>query len=212
MATYNLEEQEKLAELQVWWKQHGTLIVMTIALGLIMVAAIRGWDAYKSSQASKAGAVYAEVLKAAEQKDARKVTDLSNLVREDYPRTAHASLAAFVAAKFHVEQGDRKAAQTELEWVVGNGRDEQLKAIARVRLAQVLLDEQGYDEALKLLDAEHPPAFEAQFAETRGDVYAVQGKAAEARAAYQAALAGTPTAEKPTRELLQFKLDGLGEV
>ncbi len=211
MATYNLEEQEKLAELQVWWKQHGTLIVLTVALGLIMVAAIRGWDAYKQSQASKASVVYAEVLKAAEQNDARKITDLSNLVREDYPRTAHASLTAFVAAKFHVEHGDGKAAHAELQWVVENGRDAELKAIARVRLAQVLLDEQAYDEALRLLEAEHSPAFEAQFAETRGDIYAVQGKSAEARAAYQAALAGTPTTEKPTRELLQFKLDGLGE-
>jgi len=211
VATYNLEEQEKLAELKVWWKQYGNLILVTVTLALFTVAAVRGWDAYKRSQAADASAVYSEVVKAASAKDAKKVADLSALLRDDYPRTIYAPLAAFVAAKFHVEQGDRKAAREALQWAAEHARDEQIKAIARLRLAYVLLDDKAYDEALKQLEGEHPASFGAAFAEARGDLYAVQNKRAEARAAYQEALAATPSEERALRELLQFKLDDLGE-
>lgn len=210
MATYDLEEQEKLEELKAWWKQYGTLIVTSITLALIIIAAMRGWDAYQRSQSVEANAVYTRLIQATQADEASKVTELSTLMREDYTRTVYASLGAFVAAKYHVEQGEGAAARAELAWVVENGRDNQLKALARVRLAQVLLDTQAYDEALKLLEGEHPGAFQAQFAETRGDIYALQGKNGEARSAYQAALAATPPGERTTRELLQFKLDNLG--
>ena len=210
MATYDLEEQEKLEELKAWWKQYGTLIVTSITLALLIIAAMRGWDAYHRSQSVEATAVYTRLVEATQGDEASKVTELSTLVREDYSRTVYASLSAFVAAKYHVERGETQTARDELAWVVENGRDDQLKAIARVRLARVLLDMQAYDEALKLLDGEHPAAFQGQFAEARGDIYASQGKTGEARSAYQAALAATPPAERTTRELLQFKLDNLG--
>ncbi len=210
MATYDLEEQEKLAELKAWWNKYGNTIVLAVTLGLLAFAAIRGWDAYKGSQSVKASAAYSQLEKAVQQNEAQKVNDLAGLILEDYPRTAYAPLAAFTAAKFHVEHGDRKTARAQLEWVVEHARDEQIVAIARVRLAHVLLDMQAYDEAIKVLDGAHPAAFEAQFAEARGDVYVAQGSKAEARAAYEAAYAATPPAENPARELLQLKLDVLG--
>ena len=207
---YDLEEQEKIEELKAWWRRWGNFIIVTTTLALVVIAALRGWDAYQQAQARKAGLAYNQVLAAVRASEAQKVRELAALVREDYPRTVYASFAAFAAAKFHVERGDRAAAREALAWVAENGRGE-LKAIARVRLAQVLLDEQAYDEALKVLDGDHPKAFEAQFAAARGDIYAVQGKREEARRAYQAALAATPPGERTQRELLQFKLDGLGE-
>jgi predicted negative regulator of RcsB-dependent stress response len=82
----------------------------------------------------------------------------------------------------------------------------------------VLLDEKAYDEALKQLESAHAPAFDARFAELKGDVLSAQGKKAEAKAAYQAAIAklasqGGEMAEKngsPYRQLLEQKLDSLG--
>jgi predicted negative regulator of RcsB-dependent stress response len=210
MATYDLEQQEKLAEFKAWWDKYGNTIVLAVALGLLAFAAIRGWDAYKRSQSVKASVVYSQMEKAAKEKDAKKLNDLAGVILEDYPRTAYAPLAAFTSAKFHVEQGDRKTARAQLEWVVEHAREEQVAAIARVRLAHVLLDMQAYDEAIKVLDGAHPAAFEAQFAEARGDVYVAQGKKSEARAAYEAAYAATPPSENPARELLRLKLDVLG--
>lgn len=209
MATYDLEQQEKLAELKVWWNKWGNAIVLAISVGLLAFAGMRGWGFYLHSQGVKASAVYGALERAVQDGDTKKINDLSGLILQEYPRTTYASLAALVAAKFHVDQGDDKTARAQLEWVVEHARDEPVAAIARVRLAQVLLDMKAWDEALKVLDAPHPAAFEAQFAEARGDVHVAQGKKAEARAAYEAALTATPADETPARELLQLKLDTL---
>src|SRR5438552_3823228 len=71
----------------------------------------------------------------------------------------------------------------------------------------VLLDEKSYDQALQVLNVDVPDAFASEFADRRGDVYAAQGKVAEARAAYSEALAKAGT--QPLRSLIQMKLDAL---
>ncbi|HLU77248.1 MAG TPA: tetratricopeptide repeat protein [Burkholderiales bacterium] len=212
MATYDLEEQEKIEELKAWWKQYGTLIITTTALALIIIAGMRFWDGYQRTQSVEANAVYNRLLQAVQADEGSKVAELSALVRDDYSRTVYASLGTFAAAKYHVEKGELEAAREQLAWAAENARDAQLKAVARLRLAQVLIDLQRYDEALQQLEAEHPAAFTTQYAQTRGDIYALQGKTGEARTAYQAALAATSPAERTLRELLQFKIDNLGAV
>ena len=69
----------------------------------------------------------------------------------------------------------------------------------------------GYDDALKQLDAASQPAFEARFQELKGDILFAQGKKVEARTAYQAALNKSADKQALGRELLQQKLDSLGD-
>ena len=210
MATYDLEEQEKLIQLKDWWKRHGGLVLTTITLALLVVAGVRYWTQHKSNQAAEASVIYGEMLKAAESRETKKVADLSGTLLEQYPSTIYASLGALITAKVHFESGDLKTAQAQLQWVSEKARDEAMQALGRVRLAQVQIDQKAYDEALKTLEGEHPAAFGSRFAELRGDVYVAQGKKAEARSAYQSALALIPEKERLARELLQFKLDALG--
>ena len=61
----------------------------------------------------------------------------------------------------------------------------------------------------KVLDAAHPEPFAALFADARGDVYVAQGKAAEARLAYQAALDKLPKSSA-YRNVVELKRDALG--
>jgi len=210
MSAYDLEEQEQLAELKAFWKQYGNLIVLAASLVLAVVAAYWGWNRYQASQTARAGAMYAELQKAAAANDAKKVRDLAGTLIETHPRTLYAALGALISARVHFSAGDLKTARAQLQWVVDNVRDREVQAIARLRLANVLIDEQAYDEALKVLAAKPEPSFEALFEELRGDVLVAQGKRAEARAAYQAALAKAPPDDAPTRELIQLKLDALG--
>jgi predicted negative regulator of RcsB-dependent stress response len=210
MSTYNLEEQEKLEELKAWWKRYGNLLLTVVVLGLLTVAGVRYWASYKSNQAAQASAVYSELLKAAQAQDAKRTSDLSGTILQQFPRTIYAPLAALVAAKVDFDARDLKTAHAQLQWVVDHASDDAMQALARVRLARVMLDEKSYADAIKLLEAEHPASFDGSFAEVRGDIYAVQNKKAEARSAYQIALEKTPEEEKLARDLLQRKLDALG--
>jgi predicted negative regulator of RcsB-dependent stress response len=210
MSAFDLEEQEQIAALKAWWRQNGTLVIAALVAVMIGVAAVVGWRAYQRSQALQASAVYGELQKAAGTRDVKKVRDLAGTILENYPRTAYASLAALVSAKAHFESGDLKTARAQLEWVIENARDVEIAAIARLRLANVLIDEKAYDEALKLLDTKPAPEFEGRYAETRGDIYALQGKRAEARSAYRAALDKVQPSDSGTRELLRLKVETLG--
>jgi predicted negative regulator of RcsB-dependent stress response len=92
--------------------------------------------------------------------------------------------------------------------VIENAKSDEIRSIAALRLANVLLDDHEPDAALKVLEAKPHPGFEALYHSQRGDILAAQNKRPEARAAYKAALEkAEPGAQ---RETLRFKLEALG--
>jgi predicted negative regulator of RcsB-dependent stress response len=211
MSAYDLEEQEQLAELKAWWKTHGNTVLTAAIAALLAVAAWNGWTWYQRTQAAEAGALYDTLQKAARANDLKATRDAAGAILENYPRTTYAPLAALTSAKVHFQSGDLKTARAQLTWVVEHARSPQVKEIARLRLANVLLDDGAPDEALKVLEEKPDPAFEALFAAQRGDILVVQQKPAEARAAYRAALDTATDKDGTLRESLRLKLEALGE-
>ncbi|MCU0896017.1 MAG: tetratricopeptide repeat protein [Burkholderiales bacterium] len=208
---YDLEEQEQIATLKAWWKQYGNLVVLALLAVSLAFAAFEGWRYWQRTQAAGAAAVYGEVQRALRANDPKRVRDLAGTLIDKYPRTVYASLAALLSAKAAFTSGDAKTARVQLQWVVDNAKDREIEAVARVRLATVLLDEKAYDDALKVLAA--VPAggsFDGIVAAVKGDILAAKGATAEARAAYKAALDKTERSDPGAREALQIKLDALG--
>ena len=206
----DLEEQEQVAELKAWWKQHGNLIVATILAAALAFAGWQGWRWYQASQSSQAAAHFDSLARAAQAGDAKALRDAAGTLIESYPRTLYASMAALVAARFHFDRNDLKAAKAQLEWVIERSPSEDFKDLARLRLAAILLDEKAYDEALKLLDAKHAPAYDSQYAALRGDVLVAKNQPAEARAAYQLALEKAGKDQGAFRETVRMRLEALG--
>ena len=214
MAHYDLEEQEQIDTLKTWWKMYGNLVTGVVVAGSLAVIGWQGWNWYQRSQAAQASAIYGVLEQAVAARDAQKVKAAAGELAEKFGGTSYAALGALVAARQSFEAGDLKTAMAQLTWAAENGEDE-IKDLARLRLASVLLDEKAYDEALKQLEATHAAAFDVRFLELRGDVLAAQGKKPEARTAYKAALDKGEVREGRGgvgRELLQQKLDSLGEV
>ena len=210
MAFYDLEEQEQLSALEAWWKQWGVPLLLGIVLLLGAVAAYQGWNWYKRNQAAEASELYATMLKAEREGDPKQARETAATLTERYGSVGYAPLAQLLSARLSFEAGDLTAAKQNLQWVIEHARDDDMKAVARYRLAGVLLDEKQYDEALGLLDAqpEHPMA--NLYADLRGDIYVAKGSPAEARAAYQSALEKTEVGS-PYRNLIQIKIDALGQ-
>ena len=209
MAAYDLEEQEQLAELKAWWKEHGGTVILGATLALAAFGAWNGWVWYQRSQAAQAARLYDTLQKAARANDLKAIRDTAGAILENFPRTAYAPLAALVSAKVQFQAGDLKTARAQLEWVVEHANNDQIRSIATLRLASVLLDDKEPDAALKVLEAKPHPGFEALYAMQRGDILATQKKRAEARAAYQVALEKAQPGAM--RETLRLKLDALGD-
>jgi predicted negative regulator of RcsB-dependent stress response len=207
---YDLEEQEQLASFKGWWNDNGTKLLTVIALVAVAGAGWQGWRIWQSNQAQQAGAQYEILIKAAQEGDAKAMRDAGGTLVESFPRTLYASMGALVAARFHVERADLKNAKAQLQWVVERSPSEELRDLARLRLAAVLLDEKAHAEALALVEAKHAAPMAGQYAALKGDILVAQNKPADARAAYRLALEKSDARSGAFRNSVQLRLDALG--
>lgn len=208
---YDLEEQEQLATIKAWWNQYGNLLTWLVTILLAAYAAWSGWNYFQRNQAVQASQLYEELQKAVVAKNNAKVQRAAGDMEEKFSRTAYAQMSALMAARAAFDASDLKTAKTQLEWIISNGTDDEYKAIAKIRLAGILLDEKAYDDGLKALSGEFPAPFAGAVADRKGDILVAQNKIDEARAAYQLALEKMDE-KNPGRQLIQLKLDAIGGV
>jgi predicted negative regulator of RcsB-dependent stress response len=207
---YDLEEQEQLATIKAWWQQYGNLVMLAVTAALLTIAAFQGWRYYRQTQTVAALALYEQLERAQRAGEQKKVTDVAAQIIGRYGSTPYAVMAALSSAKAAAAGGDLAGAKAQLKWVMDNARDEDIRDIARLRLAGVLLDEKSYAEALTLVDAKVSESLVGLYAELKGDILSAQGKTTEARASYQLAL-DRSEGGSTYRATVQLKMDALGE-
>lgn len=210
MATYNLEQQEQLDNAKHLWKRYGNLVTWVLVIALGGYAAWTGYLYWQNEKATKAGGLYEELDRSVLAGDADKIARVFNDLKSQYAGTTFAEQGALLAARALADAGKGDQAQASLQWLADNGKNEDLVAVARLRLAGLLLDAKKYDEALKLVDAKLPEEFKPLADDRRGDILASQGKKAEALKAYQAAWKAMD-AKVDYRRFIEGKLTALGE-
>ncbi len=209
MATQlDLQEQEQLDALKAFWNKYGNLVTWVLVLVLGAFAAWNAWNYWQREQGVKAGGMFEELERAAIAGDADKAGRIFADLKGNFPSTAFAQQGGLMAARVQFEKGQADNAKASLTWVADNAIEEEIRTIARLRLAGLQAEAKQYDEALKTLAAANAPGFEALAADRRGDVLAIQGKKDEARLAYRAAYKAM--GEKlDYRRLIEAKLTAL---
>ena len=210
MATYNLEQQEQLDQAKHLWKKYGNLVTWVLIIALGSYAAWTGYLYWQNDKAAKAGGLYEELDRAVLAGDADKISRVFNDLKDKYAGATFTEQGALLAAKAQTDAGKAEQAQASLQWLVDHGKNDDLVAVARLRLAGLMLDAKKYDEALKLVEAKLPEEFKPLADDRRGDILSAQGKKAEALVAYKAAWkAMDPKVEY--RRFTEGKLTALGE-
>jgi predicted negative regulator of RcsB-dependent stress response len=210
MSTLDLEEQEQLAALKAWWKEYGNLATLAVSLALLLFAAWNGWNWYRSSRSMEAASLYETLQSAARANDLKAAREAAGTLLEKYPSTTYGPLAALVSARMHFQSGDLKTARAQFQWVTESGASDELKSVARLRLANVMLDDSAPEDALKILSIKPAAGFESLFESLRGDIFLVQKKEKEAREAYRSALEKAGKSDAGLSEQLRRKIDALG--
>ncbi len=205
----DLEEQEQLADIKHFWNEYGNLITWVLIAVFGSIAAWNGWQYWQRTESIQASALYDEVERAAQAGDSARVERAFSDIKDKYGRTTYAQQAGLLAAKTMVDQGKLDGAKTALGWVAEKSSDEGYQAIARLRLASILVEAKAYDEALKQLSGGFPKEFEALVADRRGDIYNLQGKKAEAKTEYTKAFKSFQDRSE-YRRLVEVKLSALG--
>ncbi len=205
----DLEEQEQVEELKAWWKQHGLYVLAGVSAFVIGVAGWKAWGYWGQKQSTEASLLFERAMQATASNDLKAAKELSGRIMENHGRTGYAAPAAWLAGKTNYATGDLKSAQAQYQFALEHAKDAGLEQMARLRLASILLDQKNYAEALKQLEGAHDPAFDALFANLKGDVLLAQGNSAAANAAYKEALAKLE-AKSPLKAVVEMKLDGIG--
>jgi predicted negative regulator of RcsB-dependent stress response len=209
MATYDLEQQEQLDQVKHFWKQYGNLITWLLVLVLGGYAAWTGYLYWQQERAGKAGGLYEELDRAAQEGSVDKALQAFNDLKNQYAGTTFAEQGALLAGKVATERGKPDQGKAALQWLVDNGKTVNLVAVGRLRLAGMQLDAKQYDEALKTLGNDLPDEFAPLANDRRGDILLAQGKKDEAVKAYTASWkALEPTVEY--RRFVEGKLTMLG--
>jgi predicted negative regulator of RcsB-dependent stress response len=205
---YDLEEQEQLASLKAFWSKYGNVLTWVVIIALASYAGYNYWNAHIRTQSTEASGLYDELLVSVQAKDNVKAQRIATDIKTRYESTAYAQMAAMGAARTAFDANDLKTAKAQLQWVIDHG-DDAYKALARLRMSAVLLDEKAYDDALKMVAAVDGAQYKALAADRKGDILAAQNKLADARTAYLAALAAMDKND-PGRQLVAFKLESIG--
>jgi len=210
MATHlDLEEQEQLDQIKHFWKQYGNLISWVLIVVLGGFAAWNFYQYWNRQQAAQASAMFDEVERAAQAGDAAKIERAFTDMKDKFGSTSYAQQAGLLAGKALFEKGNADGAKAALTWVADKASDEGYQALARLRLASVLVESKAYDDAMKQLSGTFPAEYAGLVADRKGDVLALQGKKAESIAEYQKAYKAF---EERTdyRRLVEIKLNALG--
>ncbi len=206
---YDLEEQEQLAALKAFWAKYGNLITWTLIVALASFAGYNFWKNSQKSDSIQASQLYEEIKKPEVAKDVAKSLRVASDLQSKYGSTTYAAMGSLMAAKSAFDANDLKGAKAQLQWVIDNGKEAEMIALAKIRLAGLLLDEKAYGDGLKLLAGEFPEQFAAEVADRKGDLLVAQNKIPDARTAYQAALTKMDD-KNPLRQMVQLKLEAIG--
>ena len=205
----HLEEQQELDNFKYFWKTTGKWLFAVLILAALGYLGYTVYQNRKVSQNQEAAAILAEIVEKAQNKAPQNEinAELTKL-QQSYPQSISAAQATLMAAATEFDAHRYDVAEAHLKWVLSNQQDSLIQALTAQRLGVVLLQQKKYDAALAALDTPVDAAFAPLLMETKGDVYAAQGKNQEALKNYGQALEKMPQ-DSVGRALVQMKLDSL---
>jgi len=205
----DLEEQEQLDQLKHYWKQYGNGISWAL---ILILGAFASWNVYQywqRGQAAQAAAMYDEVERVVQSADTAKIDRVFADIRGRFASNTYAQQAGLLVAKQYYGTGNIEGSKSALTWVAENGSDPGYQALAKLRLAGVLMESKAFDDALKQLSGSFPANFDALVADRKGDILLAQGKKADAVVEYRKAYKSFDERTE-YRRLVEVKLNSLG--
>ncbi len=184
----NLTDEQRAQQVRGWLSENGWYLLAGLALGL---AALFGWNQWKTSgdiRGEKASALYDELLVAVRVERTARAEELAVELGKDFAGSPYTDQARLAMARLKMDGSQPAEAARYLELVVRESSRADIVNIARLRLARVLIHQEKFDEALKVLTPPKDSAFRGRYHEVRGDTYYAMGRADEAAVEYAAAL------------------------
>ncbi|MES1196508.1 MAG: tetratricopeptide repeat protein [Steroidobacter sp.] len=203
-----LTDEEQAEALRKWFSDNWMWMAAGVVIALVVLVGYQRYQRFRIDRAAAAVGLL-DQLATAQTTDEARANALLKQLNDDYSATPYADQAHLLVAQHAVQAGKYDQAGSELRIVMNSGHDEQLRSVARLRLARILIQQQKADDALQLLNADKAGAFAAPMHEVRGDALSSRNDRNGARAEYQAALDDYKNVPGADTSMLQLKADEL---
>lgn len=206
-----LSEEEQWELVKRWLRENGPSIVVGVVVALLAFAGWRWWQARGEQNEVAAVAAYEMILQTFDAGKTDEALAQIELLRKEHPKSGYVDSADLAAARVFVAKNTLDQAVERLERVTRSANDEQLRPIARLRLARVQAAQGKHELALTTLGTADMGAHQAAYVETRGDILLSKGDRAGALAEYEKARKLQPEDSTGTgvAALLDLKIDDL---
>ena len=204
-----LTDDEQLEAVKQLAVEYAPWLIGGVLVGAAVFFGMRYYQSYNNEQAFKAAAQFSAMTAALQTNDRAKSRQIADGLIKDHAGSPYADQAQLTLARLDVDEGRLDKAAAPLTQVMSESKDAELRQIARLRLARVLIGQGKPEEAIKTLSEPPSAAFGASYHEVRGDAYYAKKDIPAARTEYQAALAAAD-AGGINPALLELKIQDLG--
>lgn len=208
MVSYDTEEQQ-IEKLKSWWQENGASLLIGAGLGLAVFFGWKYWDESTDYKQELASDLYNRVIEVVNDEDKTELNKRAQAVKDQHPDSSYAIFSAFHLAKSAVDDNQFDKAAEELNWVIKSASDAELEAIAKIRLARILIAQNKADDALKLLEMEKESGYYAMANLVKGDALLALERKHDALKAYKDASSDQSLVSR--HPSLQFLIDSLSD-
>lgn len=205
MSVY-MTEEEQLAAIKKWWKDHQNWITLILTIVFFLVAGYRYWNWHMEKTILLSSSTYENMMSSIENHDDKSTQSYANQLIKDSENSVYAIVAHLTLAKIGVSHHDWAKAEKELAYVVAHSKVPSLKQIALIRSARLLASQHQYDKALSTLSTlDKTSDFIFIANELKGDIYWTKKDYAKAMESYQSAINEMPKNTKVSH-FLEMKM------
>jgi predicted negative regulator of RcsB-dependent stress response len=200
-----LSEKEQIQQIRSWWSEYGAFVIGGIVIGAGVLFGINYYQSSKLEAQLAGSAAYeslAEYVSSGALDDAERV---ANEIMTSYGDTVYAGQAGLAMARLYMDKNRDQDAADALSGVLDGKADDELKDVARLRLARIYLYQEKPEAVLELLENQDDEAFAAAYSEVLGDAYTALGRFVEAQDAYQKVLMDPRSQGTVDPQLVQWK-------
>ena len=202
----DLSEKEQIEEIRRWWSEYGWFVIGGVVIG---VALLLGWNYFqgqKYAERQEASTLFETLIDHVDDGNAEAAETVLNDLTTNYPQTVYAAQSQMAVARLYMDQNRDQDAADALQSVIDSDAGDELKHIARLRLARIFLYQEKAQEVVDLLSAQDESPFSASYNEVIGDAQLALGNVGAAEAAYQKVLADPDAQGTVDLALVQWKL------
>lgn len=207
-----LSEKEQIEQFRAWWSEYGAYVIGGIVIGAGLIFGVVKYNDMNLTAQLEASAAFEDLLEHVDAGDLDDAEAAALQIQTEYAKTTYAGQAGLAMARLYMDKNRDQDAANALLAVVESNADEELKHVARLRLARIYLYQDKAQEVVDLLAGLDIRAFSPSYGEVLGDAYTALGRIAEAQDAYQKVLVDPLSQGTVDQQLVQWKALDLPEI